>query len=179
MFNPLADSNTESPIWSLELQALINKHIGIEFSNFTAYEKLSSMMSHGSNGFHNLAKHFREEADEELKHTRLFIDYQNRRGGTVNVTEIPDIDISPILIAENKVIAAYKFALELEKKTYKALKELHEKCNDPQLQDFIETMLEEQLETQKKINDIVQRLVMGGPTATYIHETIELKPHED
>jgi ferritin len=179
MFNPLADSNTESPIWSLELQELVNKHIGVEFSNFTAYEKLSSVMSHGSNGFSNLAKHFREEADEELKHTRLFIDYQNRRGGTVNVTDVPNIDITPILISENKVIAAYKFALELEKKTYNALKELHEKCNDPQLQDFIETMLEEQLDTQKKINDIVQRLEMGGSTATYIHETIELKPHED
>jgi ferritin len=136
-------------------------------------------MSHGSNGFTNLAKHFREEADEELKHTRLFIDYQNRRGGTVNVTEVPEININPILISENKVIASYKFALDLEKKTYNALKELHEKCNDPQLQDFVETMLEEQLETQKKISDTVQRLVMGGNVATYIHETIELKPHED
>jgi ferritin len=179
MFNPLADSNTESPIWTAELQELVNKHIGVEFANFTAYEKLSSIMSHGSNGFTNLAKHFREEADEELKHTRLFIDYQNRRGGTVNVTEVPEININPILISENKVIASYKFALDLEKKTYNALKELHEKCNDPQLQDFVETMLEEQLETQKKISDTVQRLVMGGNVATYIHETIELKPHED
>jgi len=175
MFNPLADSNTESPIWTAELQDLVNKHIGVEFANFTAYEKLSAIMSHGSNGFTNLAKHFREEADEELKHTRLFIDYQNRRGGTVNVTEIPEIDINPILIAENKIIAAYKFVLDLEKKTYNALKELHDKCNDPQLQDFVESMLEEQLEAQKKISDTIQRLEMGGNVATYIHETIELK----
>ena len=175
MFNPLSDSNTKSPIWTTELQELVNKHIGLEFFNFTVYEKLSAIMSHGSNGFTNLANHFREQADEELKHTRLFIDYQNRRGGTVNVTEIPEVDIIPILIAENKIIAAYKFALDLEKKTYKALKELHDKCNDPQLQDFVENMLEEQLETQKNISDTIQRLKMGGDVATYIHETIELK----
>ena len=179
MFNPLADSTTESPIWTTELQDLVNKHIAVELSNFSTYEKLSCIMSHGSNGLNNLAKHFRQEADEELKHTRLFMDYQNTRGGTVIVQEVPNIDVSSVLISENKVVAAYKLALDLEKKTYKALKELHDKCNDPQLQDFIETMLEEQLETQKKINDTVQRLEMGGPTATYIHETIELKPHED
>ena len=114
MFNPLADSTTESPIWTTELQDLVNKHIAVELSNFSTYEKLSCIMSHGSNGLTNLAKHFRQEADEELKHTRLFMDYQNTRGGTVIVQEVPNIDVSSVLISENKVVAAYKLALDLE-----------------------------------------------------------------
>ena len=55
------------------------------------------------------------------------MDYQNTRGGTVIVKKY-NIDVSSVLISENKVVAAYKLALDLEKKTYKALKELHDKC---------------------------------------------------
>jgi hypothetical protein len=66
-------------------------------------------------------------------------------------------------------------ALELEKATYVALLEIDNNSNnDPHLQDFIENVLEEQLETQKKINYIIRRLESGGPTASYIHETLEL-----
>jgi len=143
-------------LWDSQREQMLNKQIALELYNFSVYEELSCFFAHGSRGYTNLAAHFRGEADEELKHSRMFMDYQLQRGGKVRFLSSPEGNID-------------------HKLTYVALLEIHNNSSsDPHLQDFIENVLEEQLETQKKINDTIRRLESGGSTASYIHETLEL-----
>ncbi len=174
MHTPLTISGT-SLLWTPTLEQFLNKQISVELYNFATYERLCCFFSHGSEGYPNLAKYFRNEADEELKHARMLMDYQVKRGGKVDNLTIGTVDISQLDNSESKVVDAYKLALELEKATYLSLYEIHESIKDPHFQDLIEDMLGEQLEGQKVLNDIIQKLETGGPTASYIHETIELK----
>ena len=163
-------------LWDSQREQMLNRQIALELYNFSVYEELSCFFAHGSKGYTNLAAHFRGEADEELKHSRMFMDYQLQRGGKVRFLSSPEGNIDHKLDQDGfGPIDAYMLALELEKATYVALLEIHNNSNnDPHLQDFIENVLEEQLETQKKINDIIRRLETGGSTASYIHETLEL-----
>ncbi len=174
MYTPLALSGNCS-LWTPAFEELLNQQISIELYNFATYERLCCFFSHGSEGYPNLAKYFRNEADEELKHARMLMDYQVRRGGKVDNLTIGTVDISKLDSSESKVVDAYKLALELEKTTYLSLYHIHESINDPHFQDLLEEMMGEQLEGQKVLNDTIQKLEKGGPTASYIHETMELK----
>ena len=174
MYTPLTNLHNFS-LWTESLQNLLNKQIAIELHNFAVYERLYCFFAHGSVGYPNLARHFRHEADEELKHARFLMDYQLQRGGEVDKLTIGTVDIKSLETSSTKMVDAYKLVLELEKATYVSLHEIHTESADPHFQDLLESMLGEQLEGQKKINDTIQRLENGGPTAWYIHETIELK----
>ena len=180
MHTPLSThKNQTSPdvvLWDSHREEMLNRQIALELYNFSVYEELSCFFAHGSRGYTNLAEHFRGEADEELKHSRMFMDYQLQRGGKVRFLSSPEGGIGDKLEKEDfGPIDAYMLALDLEKSTYVSLLEIHtNSSDDPHLQDFLENVLGEQLETQKKINDIIRRLETGGSTASYIHETLEL-----
>ena len=157
-------------LWSEHTQDLVNKHINIEMKNFSVYEALASMLDNGEIGLVGLAKFFRQEADEELKHARDFINYQNKRGGKVKEITYYNPDISHLWDSNKLIIDVYTIALELEKQTNKSLEELHENVNDVALQDMIEGYLNEQHDTQKKLNDVIKLLSLGGDVYAAIHE---------
>jgi len=161
-------------LWSEDLERALNAQIGVELSNFASYEQLSCFFRSAHQGNANVATFFRQEADEELKHARSFMDYQTMRGGVVTIMP-PELHPStPSPDSVHPCLDAYITALELEKATYVGLLALHKLAeDDPSFQDYLEDSLREQLETQKTLNDEIQRLARAPVNvAEYIHETI-------
>lgn len=173
------NSLNETSLWSEDLQDGVNTQIAIELNNFMTYQAWSAVFAHASISYPVIAKFFKQEADEELKHARSFMDYQNMRGGKVKITTSPslnDLDYGARLLYDSPrpILEAYKMALDLEKYTYSKLLNLHVIAGerDPQFSDFIEEMLKEQLETQQKLNfKIIQLSRADSSVVDYIHGT--------
>jgi ferritin heavy chain len=156
-------------IFDNSTEKLLNDHINVEIKNFVVYEELSNMINNEKFGLIGLSKKLRKEADEELKHARDFIDYQNMRGGKVDVINYKNEDISYLLSSKNIILDIYKTILELEKMTNLSLIELHN-TNDSALQDKVEGYFHEQHKVQKEINDVIRLLTLGGDVFAAIHE---------
>lgn len=161
---------TNHRLWENDTEEKLNNHINIEMSNFASYEALACFLDNANVGFKGLAKKFRQEADEELKHARDFIDYQNMRGGKVSRLDCEIVDLSEVQNANNVMLAAYKFALKLEQNTNLSLEKLHDTVNDNALCDKIESYLHEQHQIQYELNSIIQMLELGGVSFCAIHE---------
>lgn len=161
-------------LWSEDLERALNAQIALELSNFASYEQLSCFFRGADQGNTNIASFFRQEADEELKHARSFMDYQAMRGGAVTIMPPKLHSRTPAPESVHPCLDAYIIALDLEKATYVSLLGLHKLAeDDPSFQDYLEDSLREQLETQKKLNDEIQRLARAPVNvAEYVHETI-------
>lgn len=166
----LNNNNQTNTLWKDNCILLLNKHIDKEIKNFVTYEALSSLLNNGDIGLIGLSKKMRKEADEELKHARDFIDYQNKRGGKVHKINYESVDISYLEQSQHIMIDVYTLILEMEKQTNLSLVCLHNNVEDSALQDLIETYLHEQHSTQKEINDLIMLLKLGGDVYEAIHE---------
>ena len=60
---------------------------------------------------HGFSKFFRKNSDEEREHAQMFMDYQNHRGGTILLKEIP----KPKKDSWNSILEAVEDSLALEK----------------------------------------------------------------
>ena len=146
-------------LWHKDLEFALNKQISIEMRNFITYERLSCFFRNASKGFTNVADYFRKQADEELSHARMFMDYQSMRGGTVNSFTVPATWVADLERSSSPCEDAFHLALKLEKDTYFNLLNLHKlSTQDPSFQDFIEKSLHEQLDAHKNINDKIIQL---------------------
>lgn len=158
-------------LWSDQDMTRLNDHINIELSNFATYIAISTFLDRDSVGLRGLALKFRREANEELTHAQTFIDFQNSRGGKVSQLTYQQADIENLSAnSDTLMIDVYKLALELEKKTFDSLTCMHDNTEDAALQDLIEQFLQEQITTQKELNDTIQRLKLGGGAYCAIHE---------
>ena len=167
------EPTSQRTLWSQQLEAATNIQINIELRNFAAYQALAAILGHATVGYPKLTEFFNGEADEEIKHARQFIDYQNMRGGKVALESITPVNIQHLYDSENLVQASYEVALQLEKDTYVALLDLHKLCDDdPQYADFVDEILKEQLGTQQSLNNKIQQLQRAGSSVTeYIEAT--------
>jgi ferritin len=164
------DEDTKE-LWSEQLQSALNKHIEVELSNFATYEELSNWFGNVKFGFHGMSRFLRKEADKELSHARKFMEYQNKRGGSVDKVLAVASDISILERSDNCILECYKIILDLEKSTYLSLLEIHDSAvQDPAFQNMIEECLKEQLDTQNKLNSTINILQFGGKVSCSIHE---------
>jgi len=60
-------------------------------------------------------------AEEEFEHANKFMEYQNKRGGTIVLLDIK----KPTQQSWSSPLEAHETALQLEKDVYQALLELH------------------------------------------------------
>jgi len=111
-----------------------------------------------------LAKFFKESSNEERDHAQTFMKYQNMRGGRIVLQQIA----APSLQEWGTGLDALQAALDLEKQVNQSLLELHATAgcnNDPHLSKLLEDeYLEEQVDSIKKLGDMITRLKRAGPT---------------
>eukprot|EP00887_Chlorella_sp_A99_P007592 scaffold28.g7592.t1 len=134
--------------YSTEMEAAVNEQINVELNMSYLYQAMSSYFDrHADNvSLPGLASYFRSSSDDERSHAQKLIDFQNTRGGRVKFASL----ISPVseFYQEEKGDALYAMVAD--------------NSGDPQMTQFIEDMLDEQVQDVKKSADYVAQLRRVG-----------------
>ncbi|WOH08080.1 hypothetical protein DCAR_0727517 [Daucus carota subsp. sativus] len=149
-----------------ECESAINEQINVEYNNSYLYHAMFAYFDRDNVALKGLAKFFKDSSEEERTHAEMLMGYQNMRGGRVKLHSILNPPSEFDHAEKGDALYAMELALSLEKLTNEKLLNLHavaDRCNDPQLADFIESnFLEEQVEAIKKISDYVSQLRRVG-----------------
>ena len=127
--------------WSEQCEKDLNKQINLELLASHQYLFLSSYFNRDDTALKPLAEFYNKSSLEEREHAQKLIDYQNMRGGIVNLTGVAEPSIK--LSTKNKVLESLNFVLVLEKTVNKSLLDLHkvaDENDDPQLKTFVDHM---------------------------------------
>ena len=112
----------------------------------------------------NFASYFKKAAHEELEHAEKFMEFQNKRGGKIVLSDIKKPEKDEWGIG----IDAMFSALALERKVNQALLDLHavsDKGGDFHMSDFIEgNFLHEQVDAIKELTGHITNLKRVGVT---------------
>ena len=125
--------------WSIESEKELNKQISREYEASLSYHVLSNYFNRDDIGLHKLVEYFNKASLEEREHANKLMDYQNLRGGIVEIHGIKPAQVN--LEKPNDIIDAFKIALKMEKDINQHLLDLHkvaERENDPQFCDYLE-----------------------------------------
>lgn len=149
-----------------ECESAINEQINVEYNNSYLYHAMFAYFDRDNVALKGLAKFFKDSSEEERTHAEMLMEYQNMRGGRVKLHSILNPPSEFDHAEKGDALYAMELALSLEKLTNEKLLCLHsvaDRCNDPQLADFIESnFLNEQVEAIKKIADYVSQLRRVG-----------------
>ena len=154
--------------WNKECEDFVNNQIALEYWASLQYHAISSYFKHQSVGMENISKFFNKSSLEEREHADKFVDYQNKRGGTVIISEVKNINNNFYNPESDKsnVLQAFELALEMEQKVYENLLKLHklgETHDDPALSDFIEgEYLKEQIDAANELSIFISQLKTIG-----------------
>lgn len=157
-------------------EGLINRQINLEFYASYVYTAMAHHFDRHDVALKGHHKFFKKMAEEECEHGNKFMEYQNKRGGTIVLLDIK----KPTQQSWSSPLEAHETALQLEKDVYQALLELHAfagKHNDPHLSDFLESeFLDEQVRSIKEYSDYITNLRRVGPgLGEYIFDHEELQ----
>lgn len=148
--------------FSDECEALINKQINMELYASYVYLEMGFFFDRDDQALAGFSKFFKKNSDEEREHAKLFMEYQNKRGGNIVLQDIN----KPSVGSWDKVIDAVEAALALEKEVNQSLLDMHgsaSKNGDAHLCDFLEThFLEEQVKASKELSDMITRMKRAG-----------------
>ncbi|KAM7349417.1 ferritin 3 heavy chain homolog isoform 1-T1 [Cochliomyia hominivorax] len=143
--------------FSKECEKAINRQINLELKACHNYLAMAYHFNRCDVASPGVFKFLNDASHEERKHAEMFMEYMNKRGGTI---EIEAIEKPPDKIATAK--DAMLAALHLEKQVNQALLEAHtiaSKNNDPNMCDFIEAnFLQEQVDAIKQLADFVRQI---------------------
>ena len=145
-----------------ECELALNKQINLELYASYVYLSMAYYFDRSDVALPGLQKYFKESSDEEREHAMKFMTYQNKRGGSINLTCIESPAKNDWLSAKDAMVEA----LGLEKKVNTSLLEMHALAtthNDPNFLDFLETeYLQEQVDSIKELADHVTNLQRVG-----------------
>ena len=146
-----------------ESEGGINKQINLELYAFYSYLSMSYHFDRHDVGLKGFHEFFKKRAHVELEHAKKFMEYQNKRGGTIVLAQIQ----KPNRDSWSYCLEAMEAALNLEKTINQSLLDLHavaSKAGDDQMTDFIESnYLAEQVEDIKLLGEHVTNLKRVGP----------------
>lgn len=168
------DSSVSTRKWTKKAEKQMNEQIHAELTAQYAYISMAQYFERNDVALKNISKYFYKCAEEEGEHAKTFINYQNKRGGTVHLHPIQPYNIIP---GKFSALKAFQKALELEKHVYDVLLKTHDSSsNDPELTDLIASdFLHEQVEAIYSINSYITNLEMVGQgLGTYMFDR-ELK----
>lgn len=148
--------------YNKESEAFINKQINMEMYASYVYLSMGYFFSREDQALHGFSKFFLKNSDEERGHAKMFMEYQNQRGGTIVLKDIE----KPKKETWGSVLEAVEDCLDLEKTVNKALLDLHVKAtehDDAHLTDFLEgKFLDEQVKAIKELSDLVTKMKRAG-----------------
>ena len=146
-----------------EAEALVNKQINMEFYASYVYLSMASFFRRDDQALLGFAKYFKEQSEEERGHGIQFMDYKAERGGQVVFQDIA----RPTTMEWGSILQAMEAVLELEKTVNQSLLDIHKVAGekgDAHLSDFLESkFLDEQVESIKKVSDLITQLRRAGP----------------
>jgi|TARA_B110001469_G_C9435410_1_gene220922 ferritin heavy chain len=150
--------------WSKLCEEKLNIQINLELLASYNYFYLSSFFGRDDIGLKKLVEYFNKASLEEREHSQIMIDYQNKRGGIVNLNTIQKPCINLTSSSYECVYEAFLEALKLEKKVNQNLLELHsigDNDGDAQFCDFLEgEFLKEQVDGISELSQYISQLEM-------------------
>jgi ferritin heavy chain len=157
-------------------EGLINRQINLELYASYVYTALSHYFGRPDVAFKGHHEYFAKMAKEENEHANKFMEYQNKRGGTIVLLDIK----KPAQQSWASPLEAHQAALQLEKDVYQALLELHASAsakNDPHLTNYLEEeFLDEQVKSIKEYAEYITILRrVGTGLGEYIFDKEELQ----
>ena len=157
--------------WSIECENQLNAQINKELTASIAYHQLYSFFNRDNIGYKNIANYFNKCSLEEREHANQLMEYQNLRGGIVDLDIIKPVDKNLFKVFNNtpdksSLLLGFEFALWLEQDVYQSLLLLHKTADlsdDPAFCDLIESdFLKEQLEAQNELATFISQLTNIG-----------------
>ncbi|XP_018572775.1 ferritin, heavy subunit [Anoplophora glabripennis] len=140
----------------------INKQINLELYASYVYLSLAYHFQRDDVALLGFYKYFKEASEEEREHAYKLLEYQNKRGGRVVLTNIE----APEKQEWHNAAEAMNAALDLEKRVNESLLNLHSVASghmDVNLCDFLDThYMQEQVDAIKEIGDHVTNLKRVG-----------------
>lgn len=118
-----------------DVECKVNEQISLEFLAFYNYLGMFNHFSRSDVALNGCKNFFLKCAEEEKKHALQLCNYQNMRGGTVNLMDI-EKPIKSICTVKD----AFTYSLQMEKKITEKLidlKNVAAKCDDSVTHDFI------------------------------------------
>lgn len=163
-----AQSRSRHVTWHPESEAILNDHIAIEMAAALQYRAMYAFCDRDVVNLKRTATYFEKNAKEEFQHAYELMEYQNKRGGRVEIKAL-DAPVHEFEATSHKsdALNAYEGALALEKRVYDSLLAVHAMCEkhrDPQCQDFIEGYLEDQIEAIDTLARYTADLTRVGPS---------------
>jgi ferritin len=136
----------------------INNQIGDEFN--AAYLYLSMSAYCNSIGFRGFAKWMRKQSEEEIGHGMKLIDYMNDQFSRVVLQQIyePEKTFGSLTDLMEQALLHEQ---EISDSIYLLYGQAGEE-NDCTTQNFLDWFIEEQLEEEKTVGDIVEKLRIFG-----------------
>jgi ferritin heavy chain len=152
--------------WAPKLAAALNRHINVEYTASYSYHALFAYFDRDTVALPGFAKYFNHQSVEEREHAMEFMQYQNKRGGKVELQPIavPEMSFSQE-DGTSDAIYAMELALQLEKFVYHKIMELYdvaEESNDRSMTDLLDDYLQTQVNDIKTVADYVAQLKRVG-----------------
>jgi ferritin heavy chain len=167
VFEPDSESNQSAETrcdygYTREQEDAVNRQINVEYTAWYAYHALWAYFDRDTVALNGFAKYFIGQSLEEHSHAQEFMEYQNKRGGRVELmpVAVPEMGFNQ-KDGTSDAVYAMDLHLQLEKFVYWKLKELHkvaEDAKDHQMGNFIEQYLAHQVDAIKTAADYVAQL---------------------
>lgn len=143
------------------VESALNEQINAEF--FSAYLYLAMSGYFEASHLPGFAGWMRAQAREEAAHAMRFFDFVTERGGGVSLKAIaqPPLEFSSAL-------AAFEQALEHERQITQAIHDIHgvaTREGDLASQPFLLSFIQEQVEEERTVGEIVDRLRLAGDSS--------------
>jgi ferritin len=153
-----------------KLQKALNDQINLEFASAYAYLGMAAYFDHTA--FSGFAQWMRLQGKEELGHASKFYDYVVDRGGKVGLLAIdqPKCEYAAPL-------DAFQTSLAHEQKVSKSICHLYELAmaeKDYPTLSFLKWFLDEQVEEEKTVSDLVQKLKLVGDNHNGLYQIDQL-----
>lgn len=152
----------------------LNEQISWELYASLVYMNMAAYFAKPTVARPGFAKFFKDQSLEEYNHASKFIDYINKRNGTVKRLSVEDSPKSDW----TSPIEALADAIKLEKHVYAKIHHLHDvaelKCQDGHLTDFLEGyFFAEQVDSIRELQEMLSTLRVPDQSAAAMIEYME------